>query len=514
MKLFKSFNALLSLTLLMGVFQNFDFSTEAVNPPTLNDLFEGRAYFDSLNNSEEVKLNFGRTLNIFDQKLPVIFNTSDKNYYAFTREHMSDTGRFKIAVMKSTDGLNFTKVTNLFSDLYEKSWSIYDAHISNNGQEYIMAMECAYPGVGASLCISKTSNPFNFLSWSRPQLVVENSSLKSASTGATITADGKTYIKWTVVDDGKTPFNYLDANGKKIINREDGNESTYTKAIQLHKDVNNNFINYVGKSENFGKTLLKAEPRPFCNNGWDCNNLDIQDWKQEGNKFYAVYNGANFYRCQSSTNSMNNRWALAIRRADNVLGDYNESSGILIDAVDKSKCGISYPVLNKINDDTYMYFAYYNNANGRNTAKIMRSKLRWINNSRSIASITSPEKSYSFRTNTADNLLTERIEKMYVILLNRYSSESETQTWINNTKVRGFKSTALGILNSKEHQKVWSTRPTDLKIKSLYQALLLRNPDTTGVRTFESMIINKKNLVDIFNIILESKEFSQKTTKI
>jgi hypothetical protein len=44
-------------------------------------------------------------------------------------------------------------------------------------------------------------------------------------------------------------------------------------------------------------TMLYAEPRPFCNETWDCNNGDKQDWKREAEYYYATYNGANYYRC-------------------------------------------------------------------------------------------------------------------------------------------------------------------------------------------------------------------------
>jgi hypothetical protein len=40
---------------------------------------------------------------------------------------------------------------------------------------------------------------------------------------------------------------------------------------------------------------------------------DKQDWKKEGSFFYALYNGANYYRC-------NGTWGISVSRSSSAVG--------------------------------------------------------------------------------------------------------------------------------------------------------------------------------------------------
>jgi hypothetical protein len=81
---------------------------------------------------------------------------------------------------------------------------------------------------------------------------------------------------------------------------------------------------------------------------------DKQDWKREGSFFYALYNGANYYRC-------NGTWGISISRSSSAVGpEYVErlplSQGIAAERHDT--CGISYPMLNVVNGQPFVYYAF------------------------------------------------------------------------------------------------------------------------------------------------------------
>ncbi len=106
-------------------------------------------------------------------------------------------------------------------------------------------------------------------------------------------------------------------------------------------------------------TMMSSDPHPWCTSSWDCNNRDKQDWKREGDWYYATYNGANYYRC-------NGEWGVSLARSP-----LNTTSGPLvggtysrvplargIPAVVDNTCGISYPVVNVIGGELFIYYAF------------------------------------------------------------------------------------------------------------------------------------------------------------
>ena len=93
-------------------------------------------------------------------------------------------------------------------------------------------------------------------------------------------------------------------------------------------------------------TMMSAEPHPFCTDAWDCNNRDKQDWKREADYYYALYNGANYYRC-------NGAWGISVARSSTPVGpEYTDRLPIDqgIKALRDDTCGISYPYLNVSGD--------------------------------------------------------------------------------------------------------------------------------------------------------------------
>ncbi len=138
----------------------------------------------------------------------------------------------------------------------------------------------------ASVCISYSTTPTVRESWFYPRPVVDglaSPKAASASTGATLVDGTSRYISWTQVYDGSDPYNYSDPSAH-----------TFSQSVQVPSFYEKY---YFGTVESKGvKTMLSAEPQPYCTSSWDCNNRDKQDWKREGNYFYDLYNGANYYR--------------------------------------------------------------------------------------------------------------------------------------------------------------------------------------------------------------------------
>ena len=307
-----------------------------------------------------------------DQKL-AIFKDPDRPdvQYAATRGYLGNV-LFNIFLVSSTDGVTFTQVpgtgpNGIFSFPAGGGWTVYDPHIavdtSTKPPTYVMTTECVkslntlpYDGFGASLCTSVSKTPWDGSSWSLPHLIIENQGFKSASTGVTLIDGRDIYLQWTVVDDG--------TNGV-----DEGTESASTWAAKV-----SDYSTYKGCSTTAGQLLMWAAQDITCNSAWDCNIVDVQDWRHIGGYYYATYNRANYFRCSWRTAPLTNQWALAIRRSRTALGSYAESTGPIISAERSDICGISYPVLNQIDGKTFLYYAYYPCAGGN---KMMRSELVW-----------------------------------------------------------------------------------------------------------------------------------------
>jgi len=489
--------------------------------PTLADVFAGTARFQTIGESEEVTLNMdldgkGRQL-LWDQKLAILPDDETGQYHAFTRGYVEGTKKFMIAVLTSRDGLTFDQTGVLFPELYAdptEKWTLYDPHVSFDGEKYLLATECANRTYGPSLCLSETRTPFDLSSWSRPAPIVRNSPVEnqSASTGVSLNYDGETYITWTVVDDGRTPYAEV-RDGDKVVNDEDGDESTFSKAMKLQKNLDGDFI-YSGQSVKIGKTIAGADRNPYCTSSWDCNNIDIQDWKVEDGKVYAIYNGANYYRCFRPDGEMgkSNRWGIGIRRSDRPLGDYSESSGILIQSAVDDVCGISYPVLNTIGGETYLYYSYYSYGPGGNRInRTMRSRLIRdvpLAVTDQTATRTSGSRVSRALADPGQDAMADGIQRLYVKFLDRYPRNDEVDGHLALARKDGFGAVVRAVVLSKEHRRVWASRNTAQRIASLYQGILDRVPDRAGSGRVEDMIVEQAMPLDtLYRVLLDSPEF-------
>jgi len=339
--------------------------------PSLRDLFSRNAKFQPLSKGEKVYLNFQGTSvqTIWDQKLPIIY--FENKYIGFTRGYLGND-KFDIFMLYSSDGTHFSQAKRVFNERNE-GMSLYDPQISIDysycPERYVMVMECS-----GNLCFSESSTPWYSWSWGKPKLVVKGGNFNgryiSASTGASITDfSGKRYLYWTVVDDSRTSFET--SSHQRLP--DDGDEKTYTKGSEMSSS------DWTSNADG-GVVLLNAESNVYCSSVWDCNNKDKQDVKYESGRYYLIYNGANYYRCTRPEEDIKkgflNDWGLSVARSTTPLGNFDlDKMGKLIDSVNKNICGVSYPVINEIDGELYMYYAFYPQEGGNFT---VRSKLIWI----------------------------------------------------------------------------------------------------------------------------------------
>lgn len=336
--------------------------------PTLSDLFDGKAHFVNINEADIVSINFNPSdvTDVWGQKMPILLNQEDGKYYAFTRGYNSNKNLFKMFLLSSPDGRNFTEVGPLFEDSVGDN---LDGHIAIDytvcPANYVMAIEC-----GGSLCSSTSMTPFIPASWSKPVPVVsyDLSGHKSASTGVFLIDGNNKYASWTVID-----FVDKNPNDPNPKNRDIGTESGYSRGIVI-----NNPLSYLGLSS-IGSVILPAEQNTHCTSSWDCNYRDKQDWKKEGNYYYLFYSGSNYYwpyRYPGDTQYSVNT-GIGIARSTDPLGGYDLNGVGEFTDVNNSNdgSGPTYPVINAINGELYLYYPFWNRS--ANTYVHKRSKLVW-----------------------------------------------------------------------------------------------------------------------------------------
>ena len=325
------------------------------------DLFNGTARLQTGAESQYISLTIPTATRLWDQKLPILHNPfvardgPSAKYVAFTRAFLGGNA-FTITALSSSDAVNFVEIGALFHNLPSSGplSTVYDGHVSIDYSvcppRYVMAMECAGNAGTASLCTSFSTYPSKPFTWSFPMVIVDGcaggnppacntAAAESASTGVTLHDGYSKYAAWTQVYDGIGPNDPL--------------VHTYSQDTGPLGSLFSYFGNVMGGTSPINP-LMSSEPHPWCTDAWDCNNRDKQDWKKEGDYFYALYNGANYYRC-------NGLWGISIARSKTAVGvEYTDrlpiSRGIL--AAVNNTCGISYPMLNVIDGELFVYYAW------------------------------------------------------------------------------------------------------------------------------------------------------------
>ncbi|MBS3085671.1 DUF4214 domain-containing protein [Candidatus Pacearchaeota archaeon] len=384
--------------------------------PTLDDLFDGRAYWEPITQSQEIGVNFNpvsTVTKVWDEKLPVFFDDATSKYYAVTRGFLPVDGIYdngddlwNLFLFESNDGITFNQVigsgyeTGIFD--YDDSMPfLYDAHVSVDNSvcpsRYIMIMEC-HP---ASLCASYSTTPEKPETWTKPKLLVESTHfislpLKSASTGISLIDGNNKYIAWAELDDSTTFQDPANPN-------DEGDESLITRAMQV-----NNFDTLLGNVGSVpATTLLNAQKDthcsfdfndllgagtcrivnglPSCGDLWNCNAKGFGDWKKEGNYYYGIEAGGNYYRIARPESVFGGApvvSGLNFVRSSTPLGLYTTEvpQNQKIFAARDDFFSIGYPTLNNIDGELYLYYSYskpgyiFGDLNGNFET---RSKLVW-----------------------------------------------------------------------------------------------------------------------------------------
>lgn len=348
--------------------------------PTLTALFNNRAVITPPQNSENIKHNFRRADGVkavWDQKTQ-IFYTDNSGYYALTRGFVGDNTKqvFNVFLMFSPDGINFQSLGPIFSR-ETPNQTFYDPYVLADSKGcipvYRSVSECFTPGMeNVSVCYSETSLPTKTYSWSEPKVILSGCdsnpsqgciSDRYISTSTPTLHQDKSgdnyFLSVTVVDDGvQTPI--------RADIQDDGSERTYTKIFNLNNNPTVNIGNVTS-----GRILLDANTTRVCdrraannqNARWDCNNVDVQSIYREGDNYFALYNGANYFRCTrpSGVNS-SSEWGIGIARSNRAGNGFEKSSAKLVSAERFDTCAVSYPVINAINGELYLYYAFIDKA--------------------------------------------------------------------------------------------------------------------------------------------------------
>jgi hypothetical protein len=350
--------------------------------PLLSDVMTGDVQLRTVADAEVVNLQFapdGGVTAVWDQKLPMVRDPQSGRTVAFTRGFNQPTNSFNIYMLEELPAdAGPPTMVQVGGPLFAKADAdtYYDPQVawdfSTCPARAVMTMECFRPGLpGASLCISYSTTPARAETWTPPVLAVQGCNASeagclgrhlSASTGMALVDHKNSYLSWTGVDDGATFQTSADVP-------DEGTErtSTFGAALPLYQG------SVTSVKDHLNGFMLQADPDVYCAAPWDCNNRDAQDWKQEGPWYFAVYNGANYYRCvrpnvDAATHT--SQWGLALGYSSQPVGALYERGSQVVMAQRADTCGISYPVVNVVQGKLYLYFAHYDVAGGNSSRRL------------------------------------------------------------------------------------------------------------------------------------------------
>jgi hypothetical protein len=317
----------------------------------LHDLFDGTARLQTIPEAEP--LNVPAMAAPDASKIPLVKDPHGDEYVGFTRIMVSQ-GVYNVFLVTSQDGVTF----DLGGAVYHQPGTFYDPHLAmDHGvcpTRYVMATECLGTNSTASLCASQSTTPAWVETWTHAANLIDGEATniaKSASTGVTL-IDGKTrYAAWTQVYDYANP------------SPPDGHVLSLGKGVAT--------FDALAGTTSSGVTLLSSEATPYCTDAWDCDNRDKQDWKREGDLYYLLYNGANYY-------GGGGVWGISVARSTAAAaGEYLDRMPIergipALASTLPNHIGVSYPFLNVIGGEPFVYFAAQDPTTGANLNKRAR----------------------------------------------------------------------------------------------------------------------------------------------
>lgn len=340
----------------------------ATDVPSLKDVATDTARIEPPETAKPVTLKFdaasGATAPLY-LKLATFVDRASGELYAFARAHLTDQSQNVFLFhAQDAEGLAFEQTGSaVFPKGASESYLDPQLSIDNSvcPRRYVMSMLCP---TGA--CVSYTTTPTLSETWSRPRNVVTNCPAFSPTcndhhvspvSSVALMDHGQRYFSWAEMDDGTQP--YVTA----IVNPDDGLENTSTNGQE--------FDPYLPESKSVvaatKQGLLPAEPNPKCQTAWDCNGRSISDWRVEGGQYFALYSGSNYYRCQrpDADASVSNQWGIGVGFALLPLSSYERPKDeSVVFAKNAKTCAITYPVLNAISGELFVYYTSTDEAGG------------------------------------------------------------------------------------------------------------------------------------------------------
>lgn len=343
--------------------------------PTLDDLFSGKAKFQDPERAQEVSFKFEVAIEgVTKQRLGLFTIPKELARYGVVGGSPA-ADEYALYLVRSEDGREFQQVGGRLFENADPKWIYRNPHVAVDSSSdpviYVMSLDCAIreKGVesGSSVCVSTSTSPTDASTWSLPILSVENDGAKTASTGVFLIDEGRKFFKWALLDDGNNP--YLNGNGE--VNPDDGDESASSWASELKS-----LLDYVGLVSSVGTVLMEAVADTRCQAGWDCNLVDVQDWRYLEKRYYALSSGANYYRCArpESDAGISNLWNVGLRRADEPFGKYDSMTEPLLRLPGKRPCEATVPSFGVGDDQEFLYYTY---APSENESRRLRSRLVW-----------------------------------------------------------------------------------------------------------------------------------------
>jgi hypothetical protein len=338
----------------------------ATDVPSLRDVVGLTARIAAPEATQAVTLTFdgasGTTAPLY-QKLVTFVDRESKDLYGFSRGRLSDQSQ-NIFLLRA-DNAEKTSFVQVGAALFQKnaSESYLDPELAIDTsmcpRRYVMGMTCP-----AGACVSHSTSPTVPETWSRPRSVVTNCPAfsptcsdhhVSAVSSVVMLDHGRAYLAWAEMDDGTQP--YVGA----VVNPDDGPENTSTnaQAVEPYAPVSSSVIATPKKS------LLAAEPNPKCQTAWDCDSRSISDWRVEGAQYFALYSGANYYRCKRPDvdTSVSNQWGIGVAYSLSPLESYERPKDeSVVFAKNAKTCAITYPVLSVIDGKLFVHYTHTDEA--------------------------------------------------------------------------------------------------------------------------------------------------------
>lgn len=334
-------------------------TTDPRNPPTLNDLWEGRAV---LGTKTLVSFEGNPRTHEFQTTTRVaLIEGADGVIYAYFRQYIAppENQVYETYLAVSSDGgLHFEVQPDPIISPHTvpdigNVVTAYDSDVIKRNDGYYMVFECAiYGKCNFSACIAfSVDGKSNWNILGVPVCSLDPN--YSASVPNFVQKpDGTTYLQWAQMN----------------IPQEIVTHHQVLMGSDLSKEITTN--------TNIGQLPQSTDPK-----FWDSRNFGSGNVINEGEYYYLFYEGANSYGCNPTTQSVTSQWGIGMARTNNLNEPSSwEKSKLnpLMMAIYHDSCWVAYPEIIKIKNRYYLY--YYEASTYFGTAKTtFRQEIVWGN---------------------------------------------------------------------------------------------------------------------------------------